>query len=82
MFDSRFNAVFFLLILITGLISLSHELSNNEKVTYGDKMKNNKYNDGSFKVFNDYLIQDPSEYGIRDTYHKTNQNDVAVDCED
>jgi len=45
-------------------------------------MKNNKYNDGSFKVFNDYLIQDPSEYGIRDTYHKTNQNDVAVDCED
>lgn len=45
-------------------------------------MKNNKYNDGSFKVFNDYLIQDPSEYGIKDTYHKTNQNDVAVDFED
>lgn len=81
MFDSRFNAVFFL-ILIIGLISLSHELSNNEKVTYGDKMKNNKYNDGNFKVFNDYLIQDPSEYGIKDTYPKTNQNDVAVDFED
>lgn len=45
-------------------------------------MKNNKYNDGNFKVFNDYLIQDPSEYGIKDTYHKTNQNDVAVDFED
>lgn len=81
MFDSRFNAVFFL-ILIIGLISLSHELSNKEKVTYGDKMKNNKYNDGNFKVFNDYLIQDPSQYGIRDTYNKTNQNDVAVDFKD
>jgi hypothetical protein len=70
------------LILIIGLISLSHELSNKEKVTYGDKMKNNKYNDGNFKVFNDYLIQDPSQYGIRDTYNKTNQNDVAVDFKD
>lgn len=45
-------------------------------------MKNNKYNDGNFKVFNDYLIQDPSQYGIRDTYNKTNQNDVAVDFKD
>jgi hypothetical protein len=70
------------LILIIGLISLSLELSNKEKVTYGDKMKNNKYNDGNFKVFNDYLIQDPSQYGIRDTYNKTNQNDVAVDFKD
>lgn len=51
-------------------------------VIYGEKMNNNKYNDGNFKVYNDYLIQDPSEYGIRDTYQKTNQNDVPVDFED
>ena len=51
-------------------------------VIYGEKMNNNKYNDGNFKVFNDYLIQDPSQYGIRDTYNKTNQNDVAVDFKD
>lgn len=51
-------------------------------VIYGEKMNNNKYNDGNFKVYSDYLIQDPSKYGIRDTYHKTNQNDVPVNCED
>jgi hypothetical protein len=81
-FDFRFNAVFSLLILIIGLISLSHELWKNEMVIYGEKMNNNKYNDGNFKVYSDYLIQDPSKYGIRDTYHKTNQNDVPVKCED
>lgn len=82
MFDSRFNAVFSLLILIIGLIFLSHELWSNEMVIYGEKMNNNKYNDGNFKVYSDYLIQDPSNYGIRDTYHKTNQNDFPVNCED
>lgn len=45
-------------------------------------MDKKKYNNGNFKVYNDYLIQDPSKYGIRDTYKKPNQYDIPVDLGD
>ena len=65
-FDSRFYTSLFLMILLIELSSLSHELLNNEMVIYGDKTDKHKYKDGNFKVNNDYLIQDPSEYGEKD----------------
>ena len=45
-------------------------------------MDKKKYNNGNFKVYNDYLIRDPSEYGIKDTYDKPNQYDIPVDWGD
>ncbi|HEX2408431.1 MAG TPA: hypothetical protein VHJ38_14605 [Nitrososphaeraceae archaeon] len=61
------------MILLIELSSLSHELLNNEMVIYGDKKDKHKYKDGNFKVYNDYLIQDPSKYGKKDTSSKTNK---------
>jgi hypothetical protein len=71
-FNYKFHAVFFLLTLLIGLILLSHEISKNDIVMYGEQMDKKKYNNGNFKVYNDYLIRDPSEYGIKDTYNKPN----------
>ena len=62
----------FLLILLIGLILLSQIFSKNAIVIYGEKMEKKKYNNDNFKVYNDYLIRDPSEYGIKDTYKKPN----------
>ena len=72
MFNYKFHAIFFVLTLLIGLILLSHEISKNDIVIYGEQMDKKKYNSGNFKVYNDYLIRDPSEYGIKDTYNKPN----------
>jgi hypothetical protein len=66
MYDSKFNTIFFILTIITGLISLSDQLSENEMQVYGEKKDNKNSNDLNFKIYTDYLIQDPSEYGEKD----------------
>jgi hypothetical protein len=81
-FNYKFHAVFFLLTLLIGLILLSHEISKNDIVIYGEQTDKKKYNNGNFKVYNDYLIRDSSEYGIKDTYNKPNQYDIPVDLGD
>jgi hypothetical protein len=70
-FNYKFHAVFFLLTLL-GLILLSYEISKNDIIIYGEQTDKNKYNNGNFKVYNDYLIGDLSEYGIKDTSNKPN----------
>ena len=82
MFNYKFHAVFFLLTLLIGLILLSHEISKNDIIIYGEQTDKKKYNNGNFKVYNDYLIRDSSEYGIKDTYNKPNQYDIPVDLGD
>ena len=59
MYDSKFNIIFLILTIITGLISLSDQLSENEMQVYGEKKDNKNSNDLNFKVYTDYLIQDP-----------------------
>jgi hypothetical protein len=81
-FNYKFHAVFFLLTLLIGLILLSDEISKNDIVIYGEPTDKKKYNNGNFKVYNDYLIRDPSEYGVKDTYNKPNQYDIPVDLGD
>jgi hypothetical protein len=81
-FNYKFHAVFFLLTILIGLILLSHEISKNDIVIYGEQTDKKKYNNGNFKVYNDYLIRDSSEYGIKDTYNKPNQYDIPVDLGD
>ena len=72
MFNYKFHAVFFLLTLLIGLILLSYEVSKNDIIIYGEQTDKKKYNNGNFKVYNDYLIRDLSEYGIKDTSNKSN----------
>jgi hypothetical protein len=81
-FDYKFHTVFFLLTLLIGFIFLSHEISITDIVIYGEKTDKKKYNNGNFKVYNDYLIRDPSEYGIKETSNKPNQYDIPMDLED
>jgi hypothetical protein len=71
-FNYKFHAGFFLLTLLIGLILLSYEISKNDIIIYGEQTDKNKYNNGNFKVYNDYLIGDLSEYGIKDTSNKPN----------
>jgi hypothetical protein len=66
MYDSKFNTVFLILTIITGLISLSDQLTETEIDVYAEKKDNKKYDDLNYKVYTDYLIQDPSEYGEKD----------------
>jgi hypothetical protein len=66
MYDLKFNTIFLILTLLTGLISLSDQLSDTEMQVYGEKKDNKKSKDLNFKVYTDYLIQDPSEYGEKD----------------
>jgi hypothetical protein len=72
----------FLLILLIGLILLSQVFSTNAIVIYGEKMEKKKYNNDNFKVYNDYLIRDPSEYGIKDIYNNPTQFDNQGNGED
>jgi hypothetical protein len=71
-FNYKFHAVFFLLTLLIGLILFSYEISKNDIIIYGEQTDKKKYNNGNFKVYNDYLIRDLSEYGIKDTSNKSN----------
>jgi hypothetical protein len=72
-FDFRVYTSLFLMILLLELSPVSHELSNDEMVIYGEKMEKHEYKDSNFKIYTDYLIQDPSKYGKKDTSSKTNK---------
>lgn len=72
MFDSRVYTSLFLMILLIELSPIS-QLSNDEMVIYGEKMEKHEYKDSNFKIYTDYLIQDPSKYGKKDTSSKTNK---------
>ena len=73
---------FFLLTLLIGLILLSQDFSKNASGIYGEKMDKKKYNNDNFKVYNDYLIRDPSEYGIKDMNNNPTQIDKPGNVED
>ena len=72
MYNFKYHAVFLLLTIVIGIISLYDGLSKNEMQIYGEKEDKKKYNEGGFKVYNDYLIQEPSEYGKKDSSNKIN----------
>ena len=70
MYEFKYIAVFLLSTIVIGIISLYDGLSINEMQIYGEKEDKKKYNEGGFKVYNDYLIQEPSEYGKKDSSGK------------
>ncbi len=68
----QYQAFFLILTIVIGVISLYDGLSKYEMQIYGEKEDKKKYNEGDFKVFNDYLIQEPSEYGKKETSNEIN----------
>jgi hypothetical protein len=71
--DSRVYTSFFLMIFLLGLGLISHEVSNDEMVIYGEKIEKHEYKDSNFRIYTDYLIQDPSKYGTKDTSSPNNK---------
>ncbi len=69
-YDFKYHGVFLLLTIVIGIISLYDGLSKNEMQIYGEKEDQKKYKEGGFKVYNDYLIQEPSEYGKKGSSDK------------
>ena len=55
---------FFLMILVLNLISTFNQLFFKDDVAaYGEKKEKKIYKDGEYKIYNDYLVQDPLKYG-------------------
>ena len=56
--------VFLLMILVINVIVILNLLSFQDQViAYGEKKEKRKYQDGDYKIYNDYLVQDPLNYG-------------------
>ena len=55
---------FFLMILVLNVISTFNQLYFKDDVAaYSEKKEKRIYNDGEYKIYNDYLVQDPLKYG-------------------
>jgi len=56
--------IFFLVILVINVISTFNQLFFKDEVAaYGEKKEKKIYKDGEYKIYNDYLVQDPLKYG-------------------
>jgi hypothetical protein len=56
--------IFFLMILAINVISTFNQLFFKDEVAaYGEKKEKKIYKDGEYKIYNDYLVQDPLKYG-------------------
>jgi hypothetical protein len=56
--------IFFLMILVINVISTFNQLFfKDELAAYGEKKEKKIYKDGEYKIYNDYLVQDPLKYG-------------------
>lgn len=80
MYKLKVMFVFLLMILVINVISILNMLFFKDQVTaYGEKKEKTKYQDGDYKIYNDYLIQDPLKYGTIESedqnYHYEKQFD-------
>ena len=58
------TVIFFLMILVINVISTFNQLFFKDEVAaYGEKKEKKIYKDGEYKIYNDYLVQDPLKYG-------------------
>jgi hypothetical protein len=55
---------FFLMILVLNVVSTFNQLFFKDDVAaYNEKKEKRIYKDGEYKIYNDYLVQDPLKYG-------------------
>jgi len=80
MYKSKVMIVFLLMILVLNIILILNLLFFTDQVTaYGEKKEKRKYQEGDYKIYNDYLVQDPLKYGTMEyedqNYHFEQQFD-------
>jgi hypothetical protein len=80
MYKSKVMIVFFLMILVINIIVILNLLFFKDQVNaYGEKKEKRKYQNGDYKIYNDYLVQDPLNYGTIESedqnYHFEKQFD-------
>ena len=64
MYQSKDNIILFLMIIVINVISiLNHLLFKDEFFVYAEKEEKIKYKEGNYKVYTDYLVQNPLKYG-------------------
>ena len=64
MYKSKDIIIFFLMIIVINVISISDQLLfKYESLAYGENKEKIRYKDGDYKVYTDYLVQNPLEYG-------------------
>ena len=63
MYKLKVMFVFLLMFLVINVILILNLLFFKDQViAYGEKKEKRKYQDGDYKIYNDYLVQDPLEY--------------------
>ena len=61
---SKGNVILFIMIILLNVISILNQLLfKDEFFVYGEKEKKIKYKEGDYKVYTDYLVQNPLKYG-------------------
>ena len=62
MYKSKGNIILFIMIILLNVIS-NQLLFKDEFFVYGEKEEKIKYKEGDYKVYTDYLVQNPLKYG-------------------
>ncbi len=82
MYKAILIIVFFLMILVINVISILNQVLSKEEIfAYAEKKEKITYREGEYKVYTDYLVQDPLKYGKIEpedkNYHFEQQNDYS-----
>lgn len=61
---SKGNIILFIMIILLNVNSILNQLLfKDEFFVYGEKEEKIKYKEGDYKVYTDYLVQNPLKYG-------------------
>jgi hypothetical protein len=64
MHKSKVIIILFLLIIVINVISILNQLLFKDEIfAYGEKKEKIRYKEGDYKVYTDYLVQNPLKYG-------------------
>lgn len=70
---SKGNIILFIMIILLNVNSILNQLLfKDEFFVYGEKEEKIKYKEGDYKVYTDYLVQNPLKYGKID-------HDIQID---
>jgi hypothetical protein len=68
MYKSKGVIIFFLMIILINVISILNQLLfKDEVLAYSEKKEKIRYKEGDYKVYTDYLVQNPLQYGKIDS---------------
>ncbi len=65
---SKGNIILFIMVILLNVNSILNQLLfKDEFFVYGEKEEKIKYKEGDYKVYTDYLVQNPLKYGKIET---------------